>query len=71
MMGPVIFWCCRLWEPSEQGRRGSYVLACLGEVREILIILDDPLVHVTGDGACTPTVSAAFDLVLELSALLL
>jgi hypothetical protein len=43
----------------------------LGEVREILIILDDPLVHVTGDGACTPTVSAAFDLVLELSALLL
>jgi hypothetical protein len=52
-MGPAIFGCCRLQESSEQGHSGSYVLACPGEVREILIILDDPPIHVTGDGAHT------------------
>jgi hypothetical protein len=69
-MGLTIFRCCRLWEPSEQGRHGNYVLACPGEVREILVILDDPLVHVTGNGACMPTISTVFDLTLELRALL-
>jgi hypothetical protein len=69
-MGPTIFRCCRLREPSEQGHRGNYVLACPCEVREILVILDDPLVHVAGNGACTPTVSVVFDLTLELRALL-
>jgi hypothetical protein len=70
-MGPMIFGCRGLWEPSEQGRRDSYVLACSGEVWEILVVLDDPPVHVAGDGACTPTVSMTFDLALELRALLL
>jgi hypothetical protein len=46
-------------------------LACPGEVREILVVLNDPPVHVAGDGARTPTVSATFDLALELRALLL
>jgi hypothetical protein len=40
-------------------------------VWEILIILDDPPVHVMGDGARTPTISIAFDLALELRVLLL
>jgi hypothetical protein len=40
-------------------------------MQEIIIVLDDPPVHVTGDGAHTPTVSAVFDLTLELRALLL
>jgi hypothetical protein len=69
--GLVIFRCCGLREPSEQGRRGSYVLACSGEVQEILIILDDPLVHVAGNGTRMPTVSMAFNLTLELCTLLL
>jgi hypothetical protein len=67
----MIFGCCGLREPSEQGQHGSYVLACSGEVQEILVILDDPLVHVAGDGARTPTVFMAFNFVLELRALLL
>jgi hypothetical protein len=41
----------------------------LGEVRENLVILDDPLVHIMGDGARTPIVSATLD--LKLRALLL
>jgi hypothetical protein len=40
-------------------------------VREILIVLDDPSSHVTGDGARTPTIFVAFNLVVELRALLL
>jgi hypothetical protein len=71
VMGLAIFECRELREPSEQGRRDSYVLACSGEVREIFIVLDDPLVHVVSEGTRTPTVSAVFDLTLELRALLL
>jgi hypothetical protein len=33
------------------------------------IILDDPLVHVTGPGARTPAISAVSDFTLELYAL--
>jgi hypothetical protein len=40
-------------------------------VQEILVVLDDPLVHVMGDGACTPIVFTAFDLTLKVRALLL
>jgi hypothetical protein len=40
-------------------------------VWEILIVPDDPSSHVEGDGARTPTVSVAFNLVVELRALLL
>jgi hypothetical protein len=39
-------------------------------VQEILIILDDPSVHVAGDGTLTPTVYVTFDLVLETRVLL-
>jgi hypothetical protein len=46
-------------------------LACSGEVREILVVLDDPPVHIMGDGARMPTVFAAFNLTIELRALLL
>jgi hypothetical protein len=70
-MGPAIFGCFGLWEPSEQGRRDSYVLACSDEVREIPVVLDDPPVHVTDDGTHMHTVSTMFDLTLELYALLL
>ena len=70
-MGPSILGCHGLREPSEQGRHGSDVLACLGEVWEGSIAFDDPLIHVEGHGARTPTVSAALDLLLELCALLL
>jgi hypothetical protein len=49
-MGPMIFGHCELRDPLEQGRHGSYVLACLSEVWEILVILNDPPVHVAGVG---------------------
>ena len=49
----------------EQGRCGGDVLACPSEVRKGFIISDDPLVHVVGDGACVPTISAAFDLLID------
>jgi hypothetical protein len=55
----------------EQGCGGSNVLARLSEVRETVVILDDPLVHVAGDGARTPSFLTALDLALELRALLL
>jgi len=55
----------------EQGRRGGDVLACPDEAREGFIICDDPSVHITGHGACAPTVSMALDLSIEFSALLL
>jgi hypothetical protein len=71
MMDPVILERFGLWEPSEKGCHGSYVLAHPGKVRESIIILDDPPVHVAGHRACTSTVFAAFDLALELRALLL
>jgi len=63
MMGPTI--------PPEQGHRSSDVLACPGKVWECFIILDDPLVHVVGQGACTPTVSVVLHLSLELRSFLL
>ena len=71
MVGPMILGCHGLQEPLEQGRHGSDVLACLGKVWEGSIVFDVPLVHVMGHGACTPTVSMALDLLLELYALLL
>ena len=70
-MGPMIFECRGLREPSEQGHRGSYVLACPGKVWEGSIVFDYPSIHITVHGARTPTVSAALDLSLELCALLL
>ena len=54
------------WKPPEQGHRSNDVLAHSGEVWEGFIILDDPLVHVAGHDTCTPTVSMALDLSLEL-----
>ena len=70
-MGPTVFGCHGLREPSEQGRRGSYVLAFPDEVREASVVLDDPPVYVTGDGVRTPTIFAALDLAFELRAHLL
>ena len=58
-------------KPLEQGRCGGDVLASPGEVWEGFIILNDPPVHVTSHDACTPTVSMALDLSLELRAFLL
>jgi hypothetical protein len=40
-------------------------------VWEGFVIVDDPPVHVAGHGACTPTVSVALDLSLELRVFLL
>ena len=53
----------------EQSHYGGDVLACLSEVGKGLIVGDDPSVHVTGHGACAPTVSAAFDLSIDLHVL--
>ena len=58
-------------KPPKQGRHGSDVLACPGEVWEGFVILDDSLVHVMGRGMRTPTVFVALDLSLELCAFLL
>ena len=66
MMGPMILGRRGLRKPPEQGRRSSDVLACPGEVWEGFIVLDDPLVHIAGHSACTPTVSMALELSLEL-----
>ena len=49
----------------------SDVLTCPGEMRECLIVLDDPPVHVTGHGTCVPLVFVALDLAIELRAFLL
>ena len=38
---------------------------------EGFVILNDPLVHIAGHGTCTPTVSMALDLSLELHVFLL
>ena len=70
-MGPTILECRRLRNTPEQGRCGSDVLACPGEVWEGFIVLDDPLVHIMSHGACTPTISVTLDLALELNAFLL
>ena len=58
-------------KPPEQGHCGGDFLAHPGEVWEGFIILDDPLVYITGHSARVPTVSMALDLSLELHALLL
>ena len=70
-MGPMILRRRRPWKPPKQGHHSSDVLASPSEVRECFIIIDDPLVHVVGHGTCTPTVSVALDLSLELRAFLL
>ena len=57
--------------PRSKAVCGSDVLACLGEVWEGFIVLNDPPVHIVGHGACTPAVSVALDLLLELRAFLL
>ena len=54
----------------EQGRHSDDVLARLGEARKGFIVGDDPLVYITGHGACTPIVSAALNLPIELRAFL-
>ena len=50
----------------EQGHCGDDVVACMSEVRKGLIIGDDPSVYIMGRGACAPTVSVAFDLLIDL-----
>ena len=50
----------------EQGHCGGDVLACPSEVRKGFIIGDDPSVYITGHGACAPTVSTVFDLLIDL-----
>jgi hypothetical protein len=57
---------CGPWEPSKQSHCSSYVLTCPSEVRESIIILNDPSVNVMGFVARRSTVSAMSDLVLEL-----
>ena len=54
----------------KQGYYGGDVLACPSEVRKGFIVGDDPSVYVTGHGACAPTVSVAFDLLIDLRVLL-
>ena len=61
-MGPMILMHHGPRKYPEQGHRSSDVLACPGEVWEGFVILDDPLVHVAGHSACTPTISMALDL---------
>ena len=51
----------------QQGRHCGDVLACTSEVRESPIIGEDPPMHITGRGACVPTVSATLDLLLDVS----
>jgi len=70
-MGPTIVERRGSRELPEQGHRSSDVLACPGEVWERFIVLDDPLVHVAGHGACASTVSMALDLLIKLYAFLL
>ena len=59
-----------LWKVVEQGRCGGDVLARPGEASKGFIIGDDPSVYIMGQGTCTPIVSAAFELSIELRALL-
>jgi len=66
-MGPAILRRRGLWEAMKQGRHGDDVLACPSEVRESPIIGEDPPMHITGRGACVPTVSATLDLLLDVS----
>ena len=57
-MGPMILGRREPRKPLE----GGDVLACLGEVWEGFTFLDDPPVHITSHGACTPTISMALEL---------
>jgi hypothetical protein len=43
----------------------------LGEMQKAIVILDDPLIHIVGHGACTPAISIVKYFTLELWALLL
>ena len=70
VMGLAILGRHSLWKAMEQGRRDGDVLACPGKARKGFIIGDNPLVYITGHGACAPTVSAALDLPIELRAFL-
>ena len=54
-----------LWKAMEQGRSGGDVLACPGEVREGSVVGEDPLVYITGRGACVPTIPMTLDLLLD------
>ena len=53
----------------KQGCCGGDVLTCPSEVRKGFTIGDDPSVHVMGHGVCMPTISAAFDLLIDLHVL--
>ena len=69
VVGPMILGRCGLWKAMEQSHCGGDVVACSSKVRKGFIVGDDPLVHVTGHGACAPTVSTAFDLPIDLHVL--
>ena len=69
-MGPAILGRRGLWKAVKQGHRSGDVLACLSEVREGPIIGEDPLVYITGCGACVPTISAMLDFLIDLAVLL-
>ena len=69
VVGPMILRRRGPRKPPEQGHCGGDVLACPSEVRKGFIIGDDPSVYVTGHGACAPTVSAVFDLLIDLHVL--
>ena len=53
----------------EQTRCGNDVLACPSKVRKGFIVGDDPSIYVTGHSACVPTISVAFDLLIDLHVL--
>ena len=60
---------CGPRKAMKQGHCGGDVLACPSEVRKGFIVGDDPSVYVTGHGACAPTISTAFDLLIDLCVL--
>ena len=70
VVGPTILGRRGLRKAMQQGRRYGDVLACSSEVRESSIIGEDPPMHITGRGACVPTVSATLDLLLDVSVFL-
>ena len=69
MVGPIILGHCGLWKAMEQSRGSGDVLACPSKVRKGFIVSDDPSVYVTDHGACVPTISVAFDLLIDLHVL--
>ena len=66
VVGLRIFGHYGLQKAMEQGHHDSNVLACPSKAREGFIVCDDPLVHITGHGACAPTVSVTFNLPIDL-----